>query len=125
LGAAGRSERPVSREEAEALFDLHDLTANGANDADFDDLFFKAIAHYLIAHTGRSVPPRREALARRANFPDAQQAAALTGDQTAWPASQIMRDGRATKIEFALLRYFTGHALNGDGAATQSMVQAA
>lgn len=72
-GSPKQLARPVSREEAEALFDLHDLAAGGTNDADFDDLFFKAIAHHLIAHAGGPVLPRREALARQANFPDGVQ----------------------------------------------------
>src|SRR5690606_15472971 len=105
LGTAGRAERAVSREEAEALFDLHDLAASGTNDADFHDLFFKAIAHHLIACAGRSVPPRREVLIRQSDFPKDMQAV-LSADDTAWLSSQIMRDGRPTEIEFALLQYF-------------------
>jgi hypothetical protein len=107
LGCAGRSERAVTREEAEALFDLHDLAASGTNDADFDDLFFKAIAHHLIARAGGHVPPRREVLIRQSDFPNGMQAV-LSADDTAWLSSQIMRDGRPTEIEFALLQYFAG-----------------
>jgi hypothetical protein len=127
----GQSARPVSREEAEALFDIHDLAAGGDNDADFDDLFFKAIAHYLIAHAGGEVPARREALARHAEFPINIEAAPLAADEVAWLSSQIMRDGRPTKTEFELLRYFAGDAsgaseTNGaDPERLQFMIQAA
>lgn len=124
LGSAGQSARPVSREEAEALFDLHDLAAGGANDADFDDLFLKAVAHHLIAHAGGHVPPRREALARQSSFPSGMPVS-LTGDETAWLASQIMRDGRPTKTEFALLQYFTRGAGDTDHAVREFMIQAA
>jgi hypothetical protein len=125
LGAAGQSSRPVSREEAEALFDLHDLAAGGDNDPGFDDLFVKAIAHHLIAAAGRDVPGRRDALARHADFPGGAQAALLSADEIAWLSSQIMRDGRPTKPEIALLRYFAGDASATDPACLQLMIQAA
>lgn len=124
LGSAGQSARPVSREEAETLFDLHDLVAGGDNDLDFDDLCFKAIAHHLIAHAGDQVPPRREALARQSNFPD-RMLASLTVDETAWLARQIMRDGRPTKIEFALLQYFAHGAGDRDHAVSEFIIRAA
>jgi hypothetical protein len=124
LGSVGQSAAPVSREEAEALFDLHDLAASGTNDADFDDLFFKSIAHHLVAHVGGQVPPRGEALARQSSFPDGTLAS-LTADETAWLASQIMRDGRPTKIEFALLQYFAYGAGDTDHAARELMIRAA
>lgn len=116
LGCAGRSDRAVSREEAEALFDLHDLAASGTNHADFHDLFFKAVAHHLIARAGGRVPPRREALIGQSDFPKDIEAV-LSADETAWLSSQIMRDGRPTEIEFALLQYFAGGS-DAQGAAT-------
>jgi hypothetical protein len=61
--------------------------------------------------------PRHEALARHSDFPNGVQAGPLTGDEIAWLSSQIMRDGRPTKTEFALLRYFAGDA--GDASATE------
>jgi hypothetical protein len=126
LGCAGQSARPVSREEAEALFDLHDVTASAANDADFEDLFYKAIAQYLIAETGDVVPARREALARDSGFPAAPVPCSPLGpDQTAWLASQIMRDGRPTPAEFKLLEFFTGRGDSADPTLRQFMIRAA
>lgn len=124
LGSGGQSARPVSREEAEALFDLHDLVASGDNDLDFDDLCFKAIAHHLIAHAGGQVSPRYEALARQSNFPG-RMLISLTVDETAWLASQIMRDGRPTKIEFALLQYFALGTGDADHAVGELIIRAA
>jgi hypothetical protein len=125
LGSSGQSSLPVSREEAEALFDLHDLAAGGDNDADFDDIFFKAIAHHLVAQAGGDVPARRDALARHSNFPNGMQATPLSADEIAWLSSQIMRDGRPTKTEIALLRYFAGGAAATDPACLQLIIQAA
>lgn len=109
LGCAGLSMRAVTREEAEALFDLHDLSAGGANDTDFDDLFFKAVSHHLIAEAGHNVPTRGMALARLSEFPRGDgHAAPLGPEETAWLATRIMRDGRPTAVEFELLQFFTG-----------------
>jgi hypothetical protein len=123
LGCAGLSMRAVTREEAEALFDLHDLTASGANDTDFDDLFFKAVAHHLIAETRHEVPLRNLALARHSDFPHGGgQAAPLGPEETAWLATRIMRDGRPTSVEFALLQFFTAQT---EAATAALMIQAA
>jgi phage FluMu protein gp41 len=121
LGCPALSLRAVTRDEAEALFDLHDLTASGANDTDFDDLFFKAVSHHLIAETGLAVPLRSVALARQAEFPRGEGRAALLGpEETAWLATRIMRDGRPTPVEFELLQFFTAQT-----AEAGIMIQAA
>lgn len=126
LGSTGQSQRPVSRAEAEAMFDLHDLTARGANDEDFDDLFFKAIAHHVIAAAGRSVPERRDALARHGDFPHGLAGAFVLGaDEKAWLASHIMRDGRPTTAELKLLRFFTDWVGGSDPAVDRSLIRAA
>lgn len=52
----------ITREEAELLFDLHDLTAGANNDPAFSDLFIKGIAAHLMAHVGYRPLPREEAL---------------------------------------------------------------
>lgn len=128
LEAGGNSEgRPVSRDEAEALFDLHDAAAEGNNHPSFDDLFFKAIANYLTASAGHEIAPRREVLmpdprvaewrsafgrGREPSEPGFRLPAGSTSstelgtDELAWLSSRIMRDGRPTAAEYALLRLF-------------------
>jgi hypothetical protein len=110
--AGGASGVPVSRTEAEALFDLHDAVAGGANHRSFDELFFKAVAHHLLAIVGVAVPVRREMLQS-----ELELAGRLAGgkghtllgpDETAWLAGRIMRDGRATRAEYLLLQLFSG-----------------
>jgi hypothetical protein len=61
LYAAG-GDGAVTREEAELLFDLHDMTAGANNDPAFSDLFIKGIAAHLMAHVGYKPLPREEAL---------------------------------------------------------------
>jgi hypothetical protein len=121
IAGGGVEGRPVTHIEAEALFDLHDVVAPDANDAGFEDLFFKAVASHLIGDAGK---PRRELLlpdprlaelseatriADEADYslPAGVAAVRLGTDEAAWLASRIMRDGRPTGAEFALLRLFS------------------
>jgi len=97
--AGGAPSRPVSRLEAEALFDLHDAIAASATDTGFADLFTRAIANHLLACAGTPVQGR---LAQ----PEFAEAAVLGAEESAWLASRIMRDGRPTPAEFSLLRFF-------------------
>lgn len=60
--AGGEAGCPVSRGEAEMLFDIHDAAREREDEGRFDDLFNKAVAHHLLAAAGRAVPPRRTAL---------------------------------------------------------------
>ena len=60
--AGGSGTVAVTRDEAELLFDLHDMTAHAVNDPAWSDLFIKAIAAHLMAHVGYQPLPREEAL---------------------------------------------------------------
>jgi hypothetical protein len=101
LVAAGGSEgRPVSREEAEALFDLHDAMARSQNNTAFNDLFYRAIANYVLAASGHALEPRKEVLS-----PEYVLSAQLrpSPEQVSWLSERIMRDGQPTLAEFELL----------------------
>lgn len=54
----------ISREEAEALFDINDATLGADNHPSWRELFVKAIASHVLAISGRAPPPREEALRR-------------------------------------------------------------
>jgi hypothetical protein len=127
--AGGVSGAPVSRTEAEALFDLHDAVAGGANDPSFDDLFFKAIAHHLLAVVGVPVPERREILESElelaARLARGNGQALLGPDETAWLAGRIMRDGRATRAELLLLQLFSGEPSDADPTLRRFLDRAA
>jgi len=60
--SAGHGSIAVTKDEAELLFDLHEMTAAADNDASWPDLFIKAIAAHLMAHVGYRPLPRQEAL---------------------------------------------------------------
>ncbi len=60
--AGGAGATGISREEAELLFDVHDLVAGADNDPAWSDLFIKAIAAHLMQHVGYRPLPREDAL---------------------------------------------------------------
>lgn len=90
----------ISAEEAEALFDLHDAVAGARNHASFDDLFFRAITNYLLSASRRESMPRKQALSRE---PQRDLGKSIEAECAAWLATRIMRDGRPTFAERALL----------------------
>ena len=62
LTAAANANEPVSRAEAETLFEINDAASERSDDGRFDDLFAKAIVHHAAAASGLPVPPRSVAL---------------------------------------------------------------
>jgi len=61
-GAGTEGHMAISREEAEALFAIAEMSTGAENDDRFEDMFAKAIGNYLLGATGRPVPPREVAL---------------------------------------------------------------
>lgn len=100
IAGGGRNGKAVSADEAEALFDLHDAVAGGNNDAGFYDLFFRAIANYLLGASACDMPNRRDALIRE---PRRDAGRNIAAEHCAWLSVRIMRDGRPTDAERALL----------------------
>jgi hypothetical protein len=62
LIVAGQSGEPVSREEADALFEIHAAASEQQDNGRFDDLFAKAVLHHVMAASGFNVPRRELAL---------------------------------------------------------------
>jgi hypothetical protein len=62
LTSASVDNQPVSRVEAEALFEINAAATERSDDGQFDDLLAKAIAHHTAAVSGLKVPPRSVAL---------------------------------------------------------------
>jgi hypothetical protein len=60
--ALDADDEPVSRAEAEALFEINDAAAERSDEGRFDDLLAKAVAHHVAAASGLPVPPRTVAL---------------------------------------------------------------
>jgi len=62
LTATAVEHQPVSRAEAEALFEIDDAAAERSDDGRFDDLLAKAVVHHAASESGLPVPPRTVAL---------------------------------------------------------------
>jgi VIT1/CCC1 family predicted Fe2+/Mn2+ transporter len=62
LTAAAVEHEPVSRAEAEALFEIDDAGAERSDNGRFDDLLAKAVVHHAASVSGLPVPPRTVAL---------------------------------------------------------------
>src|SRR5271168_4657468 len=62
LTASAVEHQPVSRAEAEALFEINDAAAERSDDGRFDDLLAKAVVHHAASASGLPVPPRTVAL---------------------------------------------------------------
>lgn len=104
LKASAVDRQPVSRAEAEALFQIDEAAAERSDNGQFDDLFVKAIAHYAASASGLSVPPRSVALS-----PDTAidswaptRAAGVNTDVLAWVSAQMRGKRRVSKTLMAL-----------------------
>jgi len=62
LTATAVEHQPVSRAEAEALFEIDDAAAERSDNGRFDDLLAKAVVHHAASASGLPVPPRTVAL---------------------------------------------------------------
>ena len=92
---------PVSRAEAEALFEINDAAAERSDEGRFDDLLAKAVAHHAASESGLPVPPRTVALS-----PDT--------DIESWAPAQ------ANKIDTKVLEWLAGQ-MRGKRRSNQTL----
>ena len=97
---------PVSREEADLLFDIADACSASTNDHAWDRLFASAIANHLL---GASAPHRRvleTAPVVRGDGPEGEwQVGRVDSGALAWLNGRIHRDGSVSSGERILLRF--------------------
>jgi hypothetical protein len=112
LTAAAVEHQPVSRAEAEALFEINDAATERSDEGRFDDLLAKAIAHHAAAASGLPVPPRTVALS-----PDTEietwapaHAKGVNTEILEWIASQMRGKRRANRRLMAMVATFVGVA---------------
>src|SRR5260221_6733822 len=101
LTASAVEHQPVSRAEAEALFEISDAAAERSDDGRFDDLLAKAVAHHTASESGLPVPPRTVALS-----PDT--------DIESWAPAQ------ANKIDTKVLEWLAGQ-MRGKRRSNQTL----
>ena len=112
LTATAVDDQPVSRAEAEALFEINDAGAERSDNGRFDDLLAKAVVHHAASASGLPVPPRTVALSLETAIESwaPTRAAAVNGDVLEWIASQMRGKQRCNRTLMALVATIVGAA---------------
>jgi hypothetical protein len=112
LTAAAVEYQPVSRAEAEALFEIDNAATERSDDGRFDDLLAKAIAHHAASVSGLPVPPRTVALSPDTDIESWAPAHAKGVDTEVleWIASQMRGKHRANRRLMAMVATLVGVA---------------
>src|SRR6266850_1558602 len=112
LTASAVEHQPVSRAEAEALFEINDAAAERSDDGRFDDLLAKAVAHHAASASGLPVPPRTVALS-----PDIAieswaptRAVGVDTEVLEWIASQMRGKHRSNRTLMRMVATIVGAA---------------
>ena len=113
LTAAAVEHQPVSRAEAEALFEIADAATERSDDGRFDDLLAKAIAHHAAAMSGLPVPPRTVALSPDTDIESWAPARASSVDTEVleWIASQMRGKRHGNHTLMAMVATILGVAV--------------
>jgi hypothetical protein len=118
LTATAVEHQPVSRAEAEAMFEINDAATERSDDGLFDDLLAKAVVHHAASASGLPVPPRTVALS-----PDTAieswaptKAVGVDIEVLEWIAGQMRGKRRSNRILMTLVATIVG-------AATLPLVQ--
>lgn len=112
LTAAANSNEPVSRAEAETLFEINEAASERSDDGRFDDLFAKAIVHHAAAASGLPVPPRSVALSPETAI-ESWAPTTTVGVNTEvleWIASQMRGKRRSNRALMAMVATLIGAA---------------
>jgi len=112
LTAEAVEHQPVSRAEAEALFEIAQAAAERSDDGRFDDLLAKAVAHHAAAMSGLPVPPRTVALSADTDIESWAPARAkgVDTDILEWIASQMRGKRNTNRTLMAMVATLVGVA---------------
>jgi len=112
LTATAVEHQPVSRAEAEALFEINDAAAERSDDGRFDDLLAKAIVHHAASASGLPVPPRTVALSPETAIESwvPTKAAGVDTEVLEWIASQMRGKHRGNRTLMTLVATIVGAA---------------
>jgi len=106
LAVAGRNGEPVSRAEADALFDIAAVAGERRDGGRFDDLLAKAAVHHVMSASGLDVPRRELALAPATPLRAWASGAGIRSEAASWVRTRMReidpRGGAARAIAKAL-----------------------
>src|SRR5476651_602455 len=105
LTATAVEHQPVSRAEAEALFEINDAAAERSDDGVFDDLLAKAVVHHAASASGLAVPPRTVALSPETAIESwaPTHAVGVDTEVLEWIASQMRGKRRSNRTLMRLV----------------------
>jgi hypothetical protein len=112
LTATAVEHQPVSRAEAEALFQIDDAAAERSDDGRFDDLLAKAVVHHAASASGLPVPPRTLALSPDTSIESwaPSQAAGVDTEVLEWIAARMRGKRRSNRTLMRLVATIVGVA---------------
>jgi hypothetical protein len=112
LTASAVEHQPVSRAEAETLFEINDAATERSDGGRFDDLLAKAVAHHAASESGLPVPPRTVALSPDTAIESWAPTQALNvGTETLeWIARQMRGNRRGNRTLTAMVAAILGVA---------------
>jgi hypothetical protein len=110
LTATAVEHQPVSRAEAEALFEIDEAAAERSDNGRFDDLLAKAVVHHAASASGLPVPPRTVALSPETAIESWAPARSANVDIEVleWIASQMHGSRRRNRTLMALVATIAG-----------------
>ena len=112
LTATAVEHQPVSRAEAETLFEINDAAAERSDDGVFDDLLAKAVVHHAASASGLPVPPRTVALSPDTEIESWAPTQAIGVDIAVlqWLASQMRGKRRSNRTLMRMVATIVGAA---------------
>jgi hypothetical protein len=112
LTATAVDDQPVSRAEAEALFEINDAAAERSDDGLFDDLLAKAVVHHAASASGLPVPPRTVALSPATAIESwsSTHVVGVNAEVLEWIAGQMRGKQRCNRTLMALVATIVGAA---------------
>jgi len=113
LTASAVVDQPVSRAEAEALFEIDGAATERSDAGRFEDLIAKAVVHHAASASGLPVPPRTVALAPETAIESwaPTQAANVDIEVLNWIATQMRGNRRHNRTLAALIATIVGVAV--------------
>jgi len=113
LTASAVADQPVSRAEAEALFEIDGAATERSDSGRFEDLIAKAVVHHAASVSGLPVPPRTVALAPETAIESwaPTQANKVDVEVLNWIATQMRGNRCANRKLAALIATIVGVAM--------------
>ena len=112
LTARAVEHQPISRAEAEALFEINDAATERSDAGRFDDLLAKAVAHHAASVSGLPVPPRTVALSPDTDIESwaPMHASRVDTEVLEWIAGQMRGKQRSNRKLMAMVATLAGVA---------------